>query len=344
MVVWRRVAQAAIVLAAVGGGRAAWAAGKVRLDLIAPDQSAAMTLHDWNDALGKAGIHGARLRSGEGGERPAIVNQGTAKEPFYVVTAMVLSRDELLLPGGRFRRGELGRLAQWLRDLAETGPVEGRESRGAFGLSVSQFEQVHNDLAKPVAFSTQGMARGQAVERIARQLQNAVRLDADAARQLDQDKIGEELSGVSSGTALAYILRPAGYCLVPQLAGAKVDLSVQKAKPALQIWPVGWPPKGEANKALPGLHEFLDVNVQNVSASDALAAIAARLKVPVLMDHNALARHGLDPTKAMVSLPQRRTTYSLALGKLLSQAGLKFEVRLDEADAPLLWVSSVKPM
>jgi len=64
----------------------------------------------------------------------------------------------------------------------------------------------------------------------------------------------------------------------------------------------------------------------------------------VLMDQNALARHGIDPSKAMVSIPVGRTTYSIALRKLLFQAGLKFEVRLDESGRPLLWVSTVKPV
>jgi hypothetical protein len=42
-------------------------------------------------------------------------------------------------------------------------------------------------------------------------------------------------------------------------------------------------------------------------------------------------------------MPQTRTTYSLALRKLLFQAGMKFEVRCDDADSPFLWVTAVKP-
>ena len=46
----------------------------------------------------------------------------------------------------------------------------------------------------------------------------------------------------------------------------------------------------------------------------------------------------------MVTLPRSRTTYSLALKKLLFQAGLKFEVRVDEAGTPFLWISTIKPL
>jgi len=64
----------------------------------------------------------------------------------------------------------------------------------------------------------------------------------------------------------------------------------------------------------------------------------------VLIDHNALARQGIDPAKAAVTLPRSKTTYSLALRKLLFQAKLKYEVRCDEADKPFLWISTVKPV
>ena len=92
------------------------------------------------------------------------------------------------------------------------------------------------------------------------------------------------------------------------------------------------------------MFEFHNVNVQNVTATKALEAIAARLKVPVLMDYNAMARHGVDPAKTPVSLPSARTTYSLAMRKLLFQARLKFEVRVDEAGKPFLWITTVKPV
>ena len=46
----------------------------------------------------------------------------------------------------------------------------------------------------------------------------------------------------------------------------------------------------------------------------------------------------------MVSFPQSRTTYSIALRKMLFKAGLKFEVRVDEAGKPFLWVTTLKPV
>ena len=321
-----------------------WAGGTVRLELVGEGQGAALLFQEWAQVLGKAGIKDVRFRTIEEADRPSLDVQGTPDRPVYLVIGIVQSRDELLLPSGRFKRSEVGRLAQWLKDLAERGPVDKTEPKAAFGLTAKQFQQVHEDLAAPVGMATEAVARGKVVEKIAGQIKFPLKLDPQTAQALADDKVGEDLSGLSCGTALAYVLRPAGYYLAPHSAGGELSYIVRKAQPESEVWPVGWAPERPINEALPGLFEFLNVNVENVSAADALAAIAKRLGTPVLVDHNALARHGLDPAKKMVALPRSRTTYSLALKKLLFQAGLKFEVRLDEADKPFLWITSVKPM
>ena len=139
------------------------------------------------------------------------------------------------------------------------------------------------------------------------------------------------------------MLRSAGYGLLPRSTGGQPSYAVIEIRGKTEVWPVGWPEKRSGEHGLPALFEFLNVNVQNVPAARAIEAIAKRLKTPVLFDHRALARYGIDPAKTMVSLPRSRTTYSLALRKLLAKAGLKFDVRYDEADAPLLWITSLKP-
>jgi hypothetical protein len=233
-------------------------------------------------------------------------------------------------------------LAEWLDDLAKRGPPDRREPVAAFGLTAKQLEQVREDLAKPVGFSTRGVSRAEAVEKIRRRL--SLPLGTEGELDGGDEKIEEELDALSCGTALACILRPMGFCMAPQAAGRRLGYSVAKARLDQEVWPIGWPPEKPQPKLLPGLFEFRNVNVQNVSAAKVLDAISRQLDVPVLLDHNALARHGVDPEKAMVSHPQQRTTYSVALRKVLFKAGLKFEVRVDEAGKPFFWVSTVKPV
>jgi hypothetical protein len=59
-----------------------------------------------------------------------------------------------------------------------------------------------------------------------------------------------------------------------------------------------------------------------------------------LLDHNALARGSVNMNKK-VTLSEPNTFYARALDRLLFQAKLKYEVRVDEAEKPLLWITTL---
>jgi hypothetical protein len=321
------------------------AAGQVRLELVGDARGTALSFQDWGQTLDGAGIKNVRLRTATEIDKVGIEIQGTADRPMYIVTGRVVSGNELLLPGARFKRGDMKRLAQWLDDLAQNGPPDKRPKLVAFGLTAVQFEQVKKDLAAPIGFSTKGMSRREAVEKIARKISFAVKFANDFKDSLGDDKVEDELSGLSAGTAIACLLRPAGFCLVPQAASNQIKYSVLKAQSDIkEFWPVGRVPENSLLEVLPGLFEFLNVNVQDVSAATVLEAVGKRLKTPVLYDRVALAKYKIDPAKATVSFPRARTNYSMALKKMLFPAGLQFEVRMDESGTAFLWVTSVRPM
>lgn len=324
----------------------AFAAARVELEVAGDAQAgAAMGFQQWLQALSRAGIQNVRMRAAQENVKVGIDVRGTDQNPLYVVTGIINNRDELVVPGARFTRGQAGRLKEWLDDLAKNGPPERREAKSAFGLSEKQFEAVRADLAKTVTFNTKGMTRSTAVDKIAKQLGRPLKIEGELAG--GDEEIEDELNGLSSGTALACILRPAGYAMAPQESGGSLSYSafqVSKEKLDREVWPIGWPPEKKAADVLPGLFEFRNVNVQNFSAAKVLEAVGKHIQVPILIDHNALARHGIDPDKVMVSHPQKRTNYSIALRKILFQAGLKFEPRVDEAGKGFLWVTSVKPV
>src|SRR5439155_17246872 len=137
------------------------------------------------------------------------------------------------------------------------------------------------------------------------------------------------------------ILRPHGLVMLPEKNGSDIRLRIASSRDAKEHWPVGWPPKGNPNETLPELFKFLKVNIGDAAVSEALTAIAGRVKAPVLLDHNSLARARTD-LSTKVSLAETNIFYSRALDRLLSQAKLKYEIRLDEADKPFLWVTTVQ--
>ncbi len=323
------------------GPRPALAAGRVKLEIFTDTQASITSQQHWLRQLAAAGIADVRIRTGQPGDQVGIEILGSEREPLYLVRAKIGPGDELILPGRRFRPSEAAQLARWLDDLARKG-TKPEEPLSAFGLSPRELEQAHQDLARPIDFSTRGMSRLQAVRRIGQGLTFPLRLSNVALD--DDDQVAEELTGLSCGTGLACLLRPAGLILVPQRAGDRIEYQVRKAQPGLDAWPVGWPPEKPLPQVVPAMYESFNANIENVPVSKVLEAVSQRLKIPYLFDHNALARHGIEPEAKKVNSPQSRVTYHQLLRRVLSQAGLKYEVRVDEAEKPFLWITTVKPL
>lgn len=320
-------------------------AGRVKLELFADKQASITSQQAWLRELSAAGISDLRIRTGSP-EEVGIEVLGSQPDVTYLVTGLITTGDELVFPGRRFRLAEAPQVARWLTQLAEKGIEEKHEeSRGAFGLRPEEFEKARKDLAQPVGFSTKEADRAAVVRKIGEQLTVPLRIEARLSDSDEESKVAEELSGLSCGTALACLLRPAGFGLVPQSQGrGGLEYRVVAAKRGTDVWPVGWPPEKPLPRILPALYESFNANIQEVPVTTVLDAMAKRLNLPFLFDHNALARHGIEPGKKMVNSPQSRITSNQLLRKVLSQAGLKGEVRLDEAGKPFLWVTTVKPL
>ena len=274
-----------------------------------------------------------------------IETQGAEKNRVYVVTGAISSTGDMLLPGGvRCRTGEAVRVAKWLKDVAEKGPPDQREPTTSMGLTLKQFQATHDALAPAVGFSTKGMDRAEAVRKIAAKLSIPVKLDPAALKAAEGDAVNEELTEVSYGTALASVLRPAGLCLVARPGGSGPELVVLPSKPGLEIWPIGWKLDQPEPKVLPSLFQSFNANVQNVPITTVFDAVSQRLKTPILMDYNALARHGIEPEKTLVSAPQKKISYDSLLRAVCGKAKLKIELRVDEAGKPLFWVTTQLPI
>lgn len=319
------------------------AAGTVHLELLGDNRGTPLIFQEWSQALGKAGIRNVRIKSVAEPGKPAIDIQGTETRPVYIVTGIILSRNEIALPGRRFRRSEVKQLAAWMKDLAENGPVSMRPKRGAFGLTIDESKKIITEIAKPVGFDTLGMAKSRAIEKIAARLNPPLRIDPRLAEAMGNGKVEVDLSGISRGTALAYLLRSAGMGFAPTETDAHVGYELSPLRDDVKTWPIGVEAE-VAREALPGLFEFHNVNVQNAPASKTIKAIGKLLETPVLIDDNALAHHEIDLDKVLVTHPRSRTVYGIALRKLLFQAKLKYKVRLDDADKPFLWITTIRPM
>jgi hypothetical protein len=155
--------------------------------------------------------------------------------------------------------------------------------------------------------------------------------------------VADALQGLSAGTVMAAVLRPLGLVLVPRKeAGGDIKLWITDVRTARASWPVGWPPETTPIETAPKLFNNLNVEIEDTPVSLALEAISGRIEMPVLYDHNSLARQRIDPSEAKVSLPAERTYYQRIINRMLNQVQLNGELRVDEAGTPFLWISTIR--
>jgi hypothetical protein len=314
---------------------------RVDLEIVTGQNFLGTESRTWSELLSKAGFSTVRMRSG-GKDSPSLQMVGTAVAPAYRVTGVLSDEQQLLLPKGRFGINDRGRIEQWLRNLRESGEEGITIKPVAFGLMPRQLVAVHEALAVPVSVMTRGKSPRDVAKQIADRLTLKFTTDSAGQRALGAEQpIADELNGLSSGTALAAIFRPIGLALVPEKNGSEVRLRIADSRTVKEHWPVGWPAKGNPRETLPELFVFLTVEIDKTPVSDAMTAIAERVKAPLLIDHNAIARAGID-LQTKVSLPKANTFYDRALDQALAQAKLHYELRVDEAEKPFLWVTSIR--
>ena len=296
----------------------------------------------WSKMLDAAGFSSVRLRSGKNSESPTVETRSGSVASYRVV-GVLNANNQLTLPQGRFGLSDRARIEEWLRKLRDNGEEGITVKPTAFGLLPRELVAVHESLAVPVKGSTLGKQPRDVAKQIAAGL--TLKFTTDGAGQqalAAEEPIAEELEGLSSGTALAAILRPLGLVMAPEKSGKELRLRISTMQAAKEHWPVGWPPKGNPRETLPELFKTLNVEIDQTPVGEVVTAVAGRLKSPVLLDHNSLAAAQIDPATAKVGLPQTKTYYDRVLDRLLFQARLKYDLRVDEAGKPFLWITTLR--
>ncbi len=337
---------AALALVAAPGAAADKTPAKARvsLELVTQEGIPINATQQWGQVFADLGIGGLRIHSATGAVEVGVEKRGSKDAPVYDVVGLIKSDNTLYLPGGKFTVNDTARLKKWLAELSEGGAEAVTQPRQAFGLTRSQLADVDGDLKKPLLQSTADTPADKAVGQLAQALGHKLEIDPDAVKALAGSTIGENLQGVSNGTALAAILRPAGLAFAPERAGGVLRYRVFKPAAGRESWPVGWKADQPDQKIVPEMFtKQINVEIDDTPVTEAVAALQERLNMPVLWDHNALALHGIDPAKVQAKLPAKKLTYSLILQRVLSQAKLKKELRVDEAGKPFLWITTIKP-
>jgi hypothetical protein len=323
----------------------AWAQPRVELELVTEEGVSAVIAHQWGAALGDLRLGNVRIRAAQPGDRVEIRQRGSGDSIVYQVTGALTARNTLRVPGGEFRVGDKAGLSSWLDKLKQGGETRLGEREVAFGMTPTQLVAVHEALKVPVTFATKEQRSFDALKRISATLRLSFLADAEARQAMaGDDPVLDELQGLSAGTAIASILRPLGLVMVPQQqAGGDVRLWITDVRRSKESWPVGWPSDSSPRETLPELFTFAgNVVIEDTPLDAALNAISQRIKAPILYDHNSMVRQQIDPAAVHVSMDEGRTYYQRIIARLVNQAGLTSELRVDDAGTPFLWVSTLR--
>lgn len=317
-------------------------APQIRLVIFCDGTLQPMEAQQWGRALNECGFQSVQIRSGDSSDVLDIQDSGGN---LYQVSGMLGRDSRVWLPGNAvFTLGRVREMKSYLEEQIAVMQQQNIAAADAESnqLSNSVQEQLFADLSAPVGFSTIGMTRKKAIQKIAHDFTGFVRFPSSIRKAFDdEDFITEELETVSRGTALAYILRYIGYCIVPENheEGSNYVLKIAASGNVVSenILPVGYMVENAAPDAL---YERFQASVDGVSAAKVLESLQKRLNIPFLYDYNSMAGQGIEPSEVFVSQKAGKFTYKQLLDAVLYQTKLMREVRTDEAGNVFFWITT----
>lgn len=260
-----------------------------------------------------------------------------------------LERDgSITLADRRFTMSDTAKIRDWVNGLKAYGAQGSPEGQPMWGLSKNQFEPLYQALSPILKTEPQSKALNEAMDQFTARRQYPFRFSAHATEHLEGGQIPEhvtrEYAGLSEGTALAGLLNEFGLGFYPQRTpSSKLELAVVNLSSGQHVWPVGWPLADDPPKIAPELFKTGDVELTDEPILDVLQAVGDLIKVPVVIDDYGLKSTGINLQEVKVSHKPKRTVWSAALKHVCFQARCKWELRIDEAGHPLLWVMSAVP-
>jgi hypothetical protein len=326
---------------------------------IATEQGVQITApQEWLQLMTNIGIEHVRIRAMRAGDEPKVVDQGKVAGARFHVVGILTRGDQLRLPGRIFSRSDRGQLEDYLAQLAADGAESVTAVRGRFGLTEKEMRAVLAELTQPVNFETKGQSLRTVIDRCQSKLATKFVLDADANSDVRAaSPVVDEVKGMSAGTALAIVLRSNGLVMRPEkhrgqpvvyriarlaadeLAHSTIGRLSGDEAAAMQNWPIGWEFNKTPGDVAPSLSEFLNAEIDGYTLAEALGAIEPRAKIRFYVDHAVLKAKQIDPTKIQVKIARTRTSYKRVIDRVLAQARLGGQLRVDEAGTPFLWIT-----
>ena len=296
----------------------------------------------WVQLLTDLGVGNVRLRGMQPGDAPKAEDFGTADSPRVRIVAILNSKNELLVPGKKLRLSDQETIKAYLERAGKDGAQSVTAARGKFGLTKEEFTKLFNQLKRPLALPT----RDKTLQAIIDANQNGVTLpitiDPTLRSVLKVEPEGlAEVKDLSRGTALAVLVGGEGLVLEPiKEPGKPVGLKLVNQHDAKHSWPVGYDIQQSPRETCPKLFEQINVEIDGYTLAEAVKAVSAQIEgLPIVWDRFALRSNGIIPETQQVKLARTKTFYKRIIDRLLFQARLSGDLRIDETGTPFYWIS-----
>lgn len=302
----------------------------------------------WGRFFQKLG-ESSRIRQPLPSDEPEIKEQNRGPIRILTLIGELDRKGTLHFPGKSFTMNDEEEIKAWLNELKVYGAQGSPDGKKFWGLNEVQFGNVVKGVTKAVDFSTEGKPLGVTIHQLPIEKSLPIVVHPTAKQAYEEATttiVKQELQGLSSGTALAVILRDAGFGFRPlRTPAGSIELTVESLTNVQDAWPVGWDiddskPPGQV---IPNLFKFVKTGFEEAPLGRVLDAIADQTRTPILIDLRHCQQKEIDVETVGVSYPEKQTAWSVILKSVVGQARLHQKYRLDEAGKPFVWVAPFVP-
>ena len=299
---------------------------------------------DWLREMETLGADHLRIRSAKRSDRMGIREVKSERLTTYKITGVLTGGNRLKLPGGTYRISQLASAKRYLDKLRKEGFKDSSETKLAFGLNEKELVALHESLGQVVGISTKQKKPAETLANISKTSGLDLQFHESCEPAFAEgEPIKEEFKTLSVGTSIAAICRPLGLVLAPvKRKGKPLTLYVVESSKVDEHWPVGWPTKESPGALVPTLVERIEVDISDYPLNQVLDAVEDQAKIPFVYDLNSLARRDVELSKIKVNIPKRNEHRSKVIRRAMAQAkaGMYYELRVDEAGTPFVWITA----
>lgn len=312
----------------------------IELEVYATPTTPATLQHQWLEALSE--VQADRVSTKTARKPSPGVEETSYGGSKVILVKGVIDNRKIKLPGKTFSINNKRGINDYLQSLRADGAKTTLAEKKAFGLTSEQLVNVHSKLTATVQSSTKDEHSGQLLDQLIQSLPLTTNLSPAAEKALASDqKVPNEYQGLSIGTAISIELRRHDLVIRPSpKQGRAVELEIVPTAAAPESWPQGWPPKTAPITTFPKLFEVTALQLNNIQLDSVLAAISRRLKIEFVVDPAAWGGIPVDLSTVKVTYNKNRSSYSAAIGSILSQSKpqLYYSLRLDENGKAFVWI------